>query len=305
MDARAEPSTAKFQGFRQLFEQHLPQHPHFTYYQQTGDGGAMKLSDFLTQRQFHNLKLYSELYRPMRMEYAMSVALSSPRPFWIAVALHRSRRDFSERDRLLLNLLRPHLVQAYANAEVIRMMRQEVGLLGQAMEAKGQGVILLTKDGRVRLVTGQARQWLAEYFGRSSRQADRLPEVFGSWFMHEEVSMDVTDDAPLPRKPFVVEREGGRLVVRHLCEANRCILLMEERSVTIQPVSFESSGLTRREAEVLLWVAQGKTNTEIAAILGLSSRTVQKHLEHIFEKLGVETRAAAARMLALGTLRMR
>lgn len=263
----------------------------------------MKLTDFLTQRQFHTLKLYSELYRPMRMEYAMSAALSAHRPCLIAVALHRGRRDFSERDRLLLNLLRPHMVQAYANAEVIRMMRQEVGLLGQAMEAKGQGVVLLTKDGRVRLVTGQARQWLADYFGRSSRQADRLPEVFRSRLVHEEVSMNATGDAPLPRKPFVVEREGGRLVVRHLCEANRCILLMEQRPVTVQPVSFELSGLTRRETEVLLWVAHDKTNAEVGAILGLSSRTVQKHLEHIFEKLGVETRAAAARVLALGTLR--
>lgn len=52
--------------------------------------------------------------------------------------------------------------------------------------------------------------------------------------------------------------------------------------------------LTKREAEVLGWVAQGKTNWEVGKILGASPRTVQKHLEHIFEKLGVETRTAAA-----------
>ncbi len=51
--------------------------------------------------------------------------------------------------------------------------------------------------------------------------------------------------------------------------------------------------LTKREAEVLAWVAQGKTNWEVAKILGASPRTVQKHLEHIFQKLGVETRTAA------------
>lgn len=50
-----------------------------------------------------------------------------------------------------------------------------------------------------------------------------------------------------------------------------------------------------REAEVLLWVARGKSNPEIAIILGLASRTVQKHLEHIFVKLAVGTRAGAAR----------
>ena len=54
------------------------------------------------------------------------------------------------------------------------------------------------------------------------------------------------------------------------------------------------ASLTPRETEVLSWLAKGKTNRDIADILGMSHRTVNKHLEHIFEKLGVETRAAAA-----------
>lgn len=52
-------------------------------------------------------------------------------------------------------------------------------------------------------------------------------------------------------------------------------------------------GLTPRAGEVLLWVAQGKTNADIAIILGISESTVKKHLLEIFEKLGVETRSAA------------
>lgn len=58
--------------------------------------------------------------------------------------------------------------------------------------------------------------------------------------------------------------------------------------------NFEPLGLSPREAEVLHWAARGKTDAEIGKILGLSPRTVQKHLEHIFQKLGVETRTAAA-----------
>ena len=54
-------------------------------------------------------------------------------------------------------------------------------------------------------------------------------------------------------------------------------------------------GLTPRVAEVLLWVAQGKTNGDIATILGISESTVKKHLLEIFAKLGVETRSAATR----------
>lgn len=56
----------------------------------------------------------------------------------------------------------------------------------------------------------------------------------------------------------------------------------------------ERYGLTQREAEVLLWTSYGKPNRVISEILGISPRTVNKHLEQVFEKLGVETRAAAA-----------
>ena len=60
----------------------------------------------------------------------------------------------------------------------------------------------------------------------------------------------------------------------------------------------ERYALTGREAEVLLWIARGKSNRDIAAILALSPRTVNKHLEGIFTKLGVENRASAAVMAA-------
>ncbi|HTI73091.1 MAG TPA: response regulator transcription factor [Candidatus Limnocylindria bacterium] len=63
----------------------------------------------------------------------------------------------------------------------------------------------------------------------------------------------------------------------------------------------ESLGLTTREAEVLLWVTQGKSNGDVGTILSMSEKTVKVHLCHIFEKLNVETRTAAA-MLAMEAL---
>jgi DNA-binding NarL/FixJ family response regulator len=67
------------------------------------------------------------------------------------------------------------------------------------------------------------------------------------------------------------------------------------------PEPLQKLGLTKREAEVLLWVAQGKTSPEIGLILEMSTGTVKKHLEHIFEKLGIENRAAAV-LTAVETL---
>lgn len=64
-------------------------------------------------------------------------------------------------------------------------------------------------------------------------------------------------------------------------------------------VALSQLGLSRREIEILNWVAQGKTNSEIGAILGVSPRTVQKHLEHVYNRLGVDNRHAAM-LVALG-----
>ena len=60
-------------------------------------------------------------------------------------------------------------------------------------------------------------------------------------------------------------------------------------------------GLTERETEVLTWVAEGKSNRDIGTILGIKSATVKKHLEHIFQKIGVETRTAAVAFVLRAT----
>ena len=72
------------------------------------------------------------------------------------------------------------------------------------------------------------------------------------------------------------------------------LLLAREEARTGDAARLAQAALTPRESEVLSWLAKGKTNKDIADILGLSPRTVNKHLEHIFDKLGVETRSAAA-----------
>ncbi len=77
--------------------------------------------------------------------------------------------------------------------------------------------------------------------------------------------------------------------------------LTEQREGDEERLLVERHGLTSREAEVLLWISRGKKNREVSEILGISPRTVNKHLEQVFEKLGVETRASAT-AIAVGTL---
>ena len=80
------------------------------------------------------------------------------------------------------------------------------------------------------------------------------------------------------------------------------VVLREENDASAIESLIAAFRLTQREAEVLYWVTLGKTSRDIGEIVGSSPRTVDKHLEHVFEKLGVETRTAAAN---LATSKMR
>ena len=80
------------------------------------------------------------------------------------------------------------------------------------------------------------------------------------------------------------------------------MFMLEEKGDPPGPAALMRLGVTPREAEVLYWIAQGKSNPDIATILGAGVRTVHKHVENIFRKLGCETRNAAT-ITALEILR--
>ena len=85
---------------------------------------------------------------------------------------------------------------------------------------------------------------------------------------------------------------------------NEFLLRLAKDATPDLPARFSSElGLTTREGEVLSWLSKGKTNRDIAQILGLSPRTVDKHLEQIYAKLGVENRTAAAAIATNATRR--
>lgn len=107
------------------------------------------------------------------------------------------------------------------------------------------------------------------------------------------------------RLPATLERAGSPLLVRRFAEresGDLQMFILEERGSPPGPAALLPLGLTPREAEVLYWLAQGKSNPDIATILGANVRTVHKHVEHIFQKLGLETRHAAM-LVALEVLR--
>ncbi|MCF3652171.1 response regulator transcription factor [Synoicihabitans lomoniglobus] len=97
--------------------------------------------------------------------------------------------------------------------------------------------------------------------------------------------------------PASLRRPDSGLTLRRFTESGRddlSFFVLEEKAPSPNPSALLALGLTSREAEVLWWIAQGKSNPDIATILGAGVRTIHKHVENIFRKLGCETRAAAA-----------
>ncbi len=189
------------------------------------------------------------------------------------------------------------LARIAAHMRNARQMKQA----RSALDAFGQATIAVrAADGRLTWQTPLGRRMLRDYFGPTAEQA---PDHLLVWIG------DAQRAAREDREPPVLLAQGGRRLLASLHdpgsqghEGEWLIVLREEDDAADIAALVGAFRLTGREAEVLLWVMRGKTNKDIADILGMSPRTVNKHLEHVFEKLGVETRTAAA-SLAMGRLR--
>jgi len=162
------------------------------------------------------------------------------------------------------------------NAHVSRLARE-------AVDVAGLGVLLLDRQGRIAWRSPQATRWLGAALGLQEDEA-----ALRTWL--QQVLAQGEALAPLA--------DGQQLQARYLGPGGPGEVMVLLRQVTAVADAahkrLSGAALTPRETEVLSWLAKGKTNRDIADILGMSPRTVNKHLEHIFEKLGVETRTAAA-----------
>jgi len=167
------PPGALSASDRAAFDRHFKAHPLVRFHGYDGGAATQRISDCLPLAEFRRGALFNEYYRRIGIDHAIAVPVLVRDGLVVSFVLNRSRRDFSDRERTLLELLRPQLSRLYRRTQ------------------------------------------------------------------------------PLGR-------------------------------------------LTARESEVLRWIARGKTDRQIGAILDISMRTVQKHLQNLYPKLGVENRTAAA-----------
>jgi DNA-binding NarL/FixJ family response regulator len=162
-----------------------------------------------------------------------------------------------------------------------------------ALDAFGNAVIAMSpRDGRIVWQTPLARTLMQGYLVDSE-----LPV----WLQATQAAHNQGQSHP----PLTLARGSRRLIfsAAEFSEDEQWMIVLREESDAAQIEKLMASfKLTQRESEVLNWVIKGKTNRDIGDILGTSPRTVNKHLEHVFVKLGVETRTSAA-SVALSKLR--
>jgi DNA-binding CsgD family transcriptional regulator len=166
------PAGALSAEDRAAFDRHFHEHPLVRFHAYQGGRVPQRISDSVPLEQFRRTALYNDYYRRIRIDHAIALPIYVRDGLLVSFVLNRTRRDFTDRERALLDVLKPHLARLY----------HRINTVGQ---------------------------------------------------------------------------------------------------------------LTAREAEVLRWVAAGKSDAQIGAILRVSARTVQKHLQNIYDKLGVESRTAA------------
>lgn len=189
----------------------------------------------------------------------------------------------------MLARIRVHL----ANARMTQSARA-------ALDVSGRYLLAVNNAGALLWATPQAQKLLSDTLADAADDFV-LPDPMPQWIEQAQKGTAGKKTATVASFPG---NEQLRLQYMGKLGPNEFLLRLAKDTSGDMPAEFSSElGLTTREGEVLSWLSKGKTNRDIAQILGLSPRTVDKHLEQIYAKLGVENRTAAAAIATNATRR--
>lgn len=279
-------------------QQHIQEHPLLTHVRKHWRDGAAALSDVASHRQLRDLAIYSEFLHPLRIEKQLGLLVEDQRYGVTAVSLQRDRCDFTRRDKEMLTFLQPHIIQAFKNAADLTALKTRAGTMESIAGFCDVAAVWFSQNDRIEWMSNRAELLLREYFPEPSAASPsgrgRLPVKLAAW-IRRQISAQEANSGLGWRAEQTIAEAHGELNVRWISEQpGRSYLILSEHRTNQAPNELRSLGLTPRETEVLHWITEGKTNDAISILLSISKRTVEKHVERILVKLGVETRVAAA-----------
>lgn len=270
------------------FETYMMSHPVFQHWAAIGQSPAAHTFDFISRREWHRNELYQHIYKPWGTEDSLAIGLPAP-PGLIACFCIERARPFTDRECQIMEIVRPHIAIAYRNAEAF-------SLLGHAAAGEGTESMLLDLQGRPLMNSSGAWELLEHYFPTNDTAPSGLPVDLDSWVRRRLASLGSDAEVPPLVAPLRRQTDGGsaltvRLMRRPVFGEQALLVFQEQRASAYRlPAGL---GLSPREEEVLRLAVRGLSSTDIAETLFVSRRTVDKHFENIFNKLGVDSRSAA------------
>jgi DNA-binding CsgD family transcriptional regulator len=269
---------------------HMHQHPVFARQLVSPNPQVLGYSDFISAREWRRLGIYSA-YRRLGLRGELSVHLAWDARRTACLTVHRVDRPFGERERDLLETLAPHLRAAHDRLERGQEVERWRAALERGLKEAGACVVAIDATGEIAAAGDGAEDALNRWFGARLR-ASALPAELDEWV---EASRSAT------RPPRFTRTQAGRRLEVSLAspsDGQRLLILRERRLGAPDPAELSAAlPVTRRQAEVLALLGEGRSDAEIAHRLGISARTVGHHVEHILERLGVSNRTAAAALV--------
>lgn len=266
------PVTPEIARLQPAFMALWHEHPYTAEWVKVIGGGRISfLSDRVTSREFRRTGLWNEVYIHLRAKNQLMMGGQvQPSRYW-CLSLNRLGRDFEPRERELGRFLQPRITQLLQ-----QQARRERAHRAMSILAHPDSAYLLVSNTGCVLEASPGAHSLLEAIGPTSSgkimaaASAFAPQAQAAFRTHLIDGCQAVILRPVPHAPSLV---------------------MIARSPRNLPAGRHR--LTRRESETLHWIGEGKTNAEIAALLGIGSRTVEKHCEGVFQKLGVDNRLGA------------
>ena len=275
-----------------ILREHVSEHAFMSKFAKDGRLPATSMTDVFSQRRIRQSGIYHELYRPLGIEYQLGIGIPAPDNKHLVMTQNRGCRNFNQRDKLLLQVASAHIANRLEFANKQFQLSQQLRILRDFSSADAQGLVILSINLHVQWMNQHARELMDRYFQIEFSHDKKLPTLLRVWLKQQQENLSLGHST---QAFFIVS--GSKELTIDLIEATHTevsqLLRIRERYRDLPSALSERFSLTPREAEVLDWLVKGKTNIETALLLFITPATVKKHLEHIYDKLGVCNRTAA------------
>ena len=256
--------------------------------------GVYRNTDAVSIGEFKKTRVFNELYRLVDITYQLHTTMPVNNDLAVSCSISRENLDFSDGEKQMLEIFSPHLCNALDNSNAFEKVVKEKSRVENVLNKLSRAAIIFDDQDKVLQKTRSCQFLISKYFSKHQIDSFGIPFTLRKWMKRQKFRL-TGEEALNPVFPLFFENAEDQLRVNLLIEnrKRRKTLLFEEQ-LEVSESQIITLGLTPRESQVLLLISKGKTNPEIAFLFDISPRTVQKHTAHIFEKLGVETRTAAA-----------